>query len=57
MSNLQVALTALNNLANTGIVFYFIYSLRMYLTARLEKFGAETVFEKAAKPQGGNDEI
>ena len=54
MSNLQVALTALNNLANTGIVFYFIYSLRMYLTARLEKFGAETVF--AAKPQGDNDD-
>ena len=54
-SNLDTALRAVIDLSHTAIVFYFIYSVRVYLTARLEKFGVEKVFEaRGAAPQEEN---
>jgi len=40
-SNLDLALRAVIDLSHTSILFYLIFSLRVYATARLEKVGAE----------------
>ncbi len=45
---LSAALSSINELAKTGIVYYFIYALMKYLMKRLETIGIEQVFTPKA---------
>jgi len=42
-SDLQTLANATTDLAHTAILFYLIYSVRIYLTARLDRVGAEPI--------------
>jgi len=42
-SSTAVVLEAVKDLAHTAILYYLIYSVRVYLTARLERIGAEPI--------------
>lgn len=41
---LSTTLSSINELAKTGIIYYFIYALMKYAMKRLETVGMEKVF-------------